>query len=73
VAAGNRKKKKVNKEKKEKKDKKTADMPNYTTTEAFVIASHSGTSAAHRAAEALLHNRYIHSLNVPVGLSLNAE
>ena len=59
--------------KKEDTDKKAADIPNYTTTEAFVIASHSGTSAARRAAEALLHNRYIRSLNDPVGLSLHAE
>jgi hypothetical protein len=35
---------------KREKDMKAAGMPNYTTTEAFVIASHSGTSAARRGA-----------------------
>jgi hypothetical protein len=64
-AAGNRKKKKVDMDKKEEKEKKAVNMPNYTTTEAYVMASHSDASDARRAAETLLRKRYVYSHNDP--------
>jgi hypothetical protein len=51
---------------------KPADTP-YIITEAYFIASLTATSAIRIASEALRHNRYIRSLNNPVGLSSPVE